>query len=149
MKVLTLVSSLVLIGISTFVFFSSLSLGIGKLQNPGPGFMPFLASILVFTLSVFVFVKGIQGEKGGPSPLNRKRLPKPTLLVMAILAYSFLLDSLGFLISIFLLLFAMFSMEEPQKWRKNIVLSAIVVMISLLIFKKWLGVRFPAGIFSI
>ena len=111
--------------------------------------MPFLASILVFALSVFVLVKGILGEKEGPSPLNRKRLPKPTLLVVAILAYSFLLDSLGFLISIFLLLFAMFSMEEPKKWPKNIVISLIVVILSFLIFKKWLGVRFPAGIFSI
>lgn len=148
MKVLNVVSSLILIGISTFVFFSSLSLGIGQLRNPGPGFMPFLASILVLSLSLIILVMGLKGKNEGSSPIDRKKIFYPTILVMAILGYSFLLDVLGFLISIFLLMFVMFSMSQPTKWMKNIAISVVVIMVSYFIF-KWLGVRFPGGILRI
>jgi len=61
--------SLSLVGFSFLIFFSSLRLEIGNPQAPGPGFMPFLVSVLLFSLSLLVFIlveiKGLAIDEEG------------------------------------------------------------------------------------
>jgi len=47
------------------------------------------------------------------------------------------------------LLFTLFSVTEPQQWRKNLVIAALVAVFSFLVFDKWLRVQLPDGIFLI
>jgi hypothetical protein len=83
MKRLNQITSLFLMGFSVFIFTSSLKLGIGDLQNPGPGFMPLLCSVLLFSLSLVVFIKNLRmsrrkdkDEEGGQSCQSRSRYPE-------------------------------------------------------------------------
>lgn len=154
MKWLNRISSLFLIAFSVLIFSSSLKLGIGNLQNPGPGFMPILVSALVFSLSFLVFIKEIKttgSAKDGDrqTSLGWENLIKPINLVIALCGYSFVLELFGYLSTAFLLMFTMLFIYEPKKWYIHIAIAAIVANLSFLVFCKWLRVQLPMGLFRI
>ena len=143
--------SLAFIGISLLILCLSLRLGIGEVENPGPGFLPLLASIILFSLSVLVFVLDIKGhEKNEKSEgkIFRNRFPKPMAFVTALVVYTSLLGQLGYLITTFMLMVVMFSLTSPKKTFQNILVSAMLVILSYLIFSRWLRVQLPVGLFS-
>jgi len=145
-------SSLFLIGFSIVIFFTSRKLGLGDPQSPGPGFFPFLASLLVFSLSLLVLIKDLIG-----SPKDREKeafigwakLKRPASLLVALSACALLLPVFGYLIISFLLVFSMFFICEPKKWYIHILTSVIIANLSFFVFYKVLGVRFPTGLFQI
>ena len=137
-------------GFSVCVFLSSLKLGIGSPREPGPGFMPLFASVLIFSLSLWVFIKRFYGISGTKSRFkDRGFLLKSSIFVITILGYAFLLEILGFMISAFLLVFTEFSITEPRKWHKNFWVAAVVSILSFVVFRKLLGVQLPRGILPI
>jgi putative tricarboxylic transport membrane protein len=150
MKWLHRVSSLALMGFSVLIGTSSLQLGVGNVQNPGPGFMGFLASVLLFILCLSIFVKDLKrlgrAEEGAT---DWKYLTKPSVLAATLCGYAFLLPALGYLISTFFLLFVMFFVYDPRKRLHHAVIAFIIVNISYLVFYKWLRVILPVGIFNI
>ena len=136
---------------SILIGFLSFQLGIGRIQNVKAGFMPLLAAILLFSLSLLVlFIEGrsVKDHKKGGF-IEWGSLKKPAILVVALIGYAFLLQVFGYLITSFALMFVMFLITEPQKWRKDILIAAITVMLSFLVFDKWLQVRLPGGIFDL
>lgn len=151
MKWLNRISNLSLMGFSVLIVFLCVELGIGKPQSPGPGLMPSLAAVLLFSLSLLTFIFDIKGsnDEEGKTSFRRQDLIKPFSLVVSLIGYAFLLDVIGYIVSTFLLLFVLFSMMEPQKWRKDMVIAAVVATLSFLVFDKWLHVQLPAGIFLI
>ena len=137
-------------GFSVFIFLSSLKLGIGTPKEPGPGFMPLLASVLIFFLSLFVFIKRFHGTDAKKIPSkDRKFLLKASFFVITILGYTLILNVAGYMIAAFLLLFAELSISEPKKWHKNTLIAAIVAILSFLLFRRLLGVQLPRGILSL
>ena len=150
MKWLNRASHLSLMGFSVLIFFFCVRLGIGKPQSPGPGFMPLLAAVLLFCLSfatIIVESRGAADDEGRKSSLGLKELTKPVCLVISLIGYAFLLNVLGYPVATFLLLFTLFSVTEPQQWRKNLLIAALVAVLSFLVFDKWLRVQLPDGIF--
>jgi putative tricarboxylic transport membrane protein len=154
MKWLRRGSSLFLMAFSVLIFISSLDMGIGDLQNPGPGFMALLASILLFSLSSVVLIKNLmmsrrndkdeqEEEKG--SLIGWEHLKKPIILGIALAAYTFILETIGFLIATFFLMFVMVVTYESKKWYKDLLIAALVAGVSFLIFDRWLQVRLPTG----
>jgi Tripartite tricarboxylate transporter TctB family len=130
----------------------SFQLGIGKIHNVKAGFMPFLASILIFSLSLLVLLMEAVGsvkEDKKEAFIDWGSLKKPAILVVALTGYALLLKIFGYLITSFVLMFVMFLVTEPEKWRKDIFIAAIAITLSFLVFDKWLQVRLPAGIFNI
>lgn len=146
---LNTLTSLFLIGLSIAVCVASLRLGVGRFQNPGPGLVPFLSSLLLGILSLSVLVKDLVGPKDRRpkgSPVAWAGLKKPLVLVIGLSGYALLLDDVGYLITAFLLMFLMFFVLDPGKWRIHIVVGSIVAVSSFLIFCKWLQVQLPTGI---
>jgi putative tricarboxylic transport membrane protein len=152
MKWLNRAGNLSLMGFSVLIFFLCVQLGIGKPRSPGPGFMPLLAAVLLFCLSLATIIvesRGSAEDEERKSSLGLKELAKPISLVIALIGYAFLLNVLGYPVTTFLLLFGLFSVTEPQHWRKNLVIAALVAVLSFLVFDKWLRVQLPDGIFLI
>ncbi len=152
MKWLKRAGHLSLMGFSVLIFFLCVQLGLGKPQSPGPGFMPLLAAILLFCLSLATIIvesRGTAEDEEGKSSLGLEELAKPACLVIALIGYAFLLNVLGYPVTTFLLLFGLFSVTEPRHWRKNLVIAALVAVLSFLVFDKWLRVQLPDGIFLI
>jgi len=152
MKWLRAISSLLLMSFSVVIFTSSLNVGIGDFRNPGPGLMGFLASILLIILTGIIFVKENflpPGEKGHGSPIHWQSLSKPFILTFALCGYVFVLETLGYLLSTFLLMFTMLLVSNPRRWYLHIVNALLIVNITYVVFYKMLRVLLPAGAFRI
>jgi len=152
MKWLNVGSSLFLMALSVMIFVSSMELGFGSFQAPGAGFLGFLASLLLFILSLAVLLSTVCGrstEVREQSDMTWQSMVKPASLAAAMCAYALVLGTAGFLLSTTLLLFTMFFMYEPKKFLLHIVVSLVVANGSYILFQKWLGVVLPSGILGI
>ena len=126
----------------------SLRYGLGPLDSPGTGFLPFLAgsaiSLLALIGLVHATVKRTRGA--GWKPVMRGALWKKSLLVMtALLAYALLLKPLGFFLCTALFMGFLLRAVEPQRW---LVVAAGAVLTALGaygIFEVWLKAQLPRG----
>jgi putative tricarboxylic transport membrane protein len=151
MKWLRAVSSLLLMSFSVVIFASSLNVGIGDFRNPGPGLMGFLASILLIILTGIVLVKenlllaGEKREASEGSSFRWQSLSKPSILTLALCGYVVVFETLGYLVSTFLLMFIMLLISNPRRWYFHIINALIIVNITYAVFCKMLRVFLPAG----
>ena len=150
------VVSFFLICLSLLVLTTSYQLGIGSVQSPEPGFMGFLAGALLFSLSIVIFIKDIlrirsAGAKEKDPSIVWGNLTKILILMVTLWCYTFALELLGYLISTFLLMFAMLYLfsPSPKKWGRQLFFAFVVANAAYLVFHKWLQVVLPAGIFRI
>ena len=143
-------NSLFLMALAALIFFSSIQLGLGNLRKPGAGFIPFLASVLVFCLSDIVLLTGtkrhVRGEK--KTGMAWGNAAKMMIMVIALALYISMLKTVGYLLSDWLLMFLMFLIFNPRKWYFHIVSAILVSGVSFAIFRG-LGVQLPTGIFSL
>jgi putative tricarboxylic transport membrane protein len=146
------ISTFFLFGFSVLILSLSLILKVGSFKNPGAGFAPFLASLLLLCLSAVILIKEFFGfEEGGEKVpfITRKNLIKPINLMIALIGYGLLFTALGYVISTFLLMLAMLVIYEPKRWGHNIITALIIVGMSFLVFAVWLRVPLPKGIFDL
>jgi len=139
------------------IFFSlyAYTIGLGKLSGPGPGFMPFWVGIIVTGLACYKLIKEILLKKGEVSPVSqstektkkRSFMGKLILIIAVLLAYAIFLESLGYIITTFLVMMFLLRFAGFTQWVRIITYAAIIVGVSYFAF-KYLGVRFPAGIFT-
>jgi hypothetical protein len=143
------VSSLFLMTLAIFTGVISVQLGVGGLDLMGSGFMPLLASILLFVLSLIDFlssvVRGRTGKRDKKGP-TLGELTKPAMLIGALIVYAYFLSSVGFPIMTFLLVYVLFVVMQPKKWRLDLFYAALVSAVTFLFFDVALKVRLPAGI---
>ncbi len=139
-------------GMAAWIGYMSIQLGIGHLELMGAGFIPFLASVLLFLLSLSACILEMKGSTKGEKKRSHMEwgdLKKPILLVIGLIGYALLLKIFGYLVTTFFLMLLMFFMTGAQKWRKDIAIAATVVILSYILFDQWLQVRLPAGIFHL
>jgi len=105
-------------------------------------YFPFLLSVGMITLSVFLFFLPSQHTTSWPK--GRQWL-KLALLIVAILFYSLFLNHVGFLISASLLMaVCMWGFGAKRRWIAPV--SIAVVISFYIIFDRILGLNLPAGI---
>ena len=131
---------------------SSIRLKLGTLHSPGAGFTPFLTGLLLALFGLMLTLESVKGTEPRGEGLvvalrgfGRKR----TCSLLAVCLYAALLETLGFIITTFLLLFGLFKIIEPRKWLAPLLVSVIAVILSYFIFEVWLRINFPKGIFRI
>lgn len=133
--------------LSVFVCIESLRLGLGSFMAPGPGFLPFGASLVIGLLVCVRFLKE-RGKKliGGVAPLFRGKNIRNVIYILGVLfAYPLLLYQLGFVICT--LFFIGFSLRiiGSQKWRYVLGISIGTAVLSYLLFDVWLNIQLPKG----
>lgn len=114
--------------------------------------MGFLASILLIILTGIILIKENllpPGEDGEGSSIRWESLKKPSILTVALCGYVLFLETLGYLVSTFLLMFIMLLISNPRKWYLHIVNALVIVNITYAVFYKMLRVLLPAGTFRI
>ncbi len=150
MKTYDRVSSLFWLLLSITVFFGSLRLGIGTLHNPGMGFLTFGASGIMGILSLILFVQATLREKGVKrEPLFAGKLWQRILFVLIVLVvYSWIMPTLGYLISTFVLMTLLFWVLERKKIWFVLSSSFLTTLMTYLVFSKWLNCQFPGGLFG-
>jgi putative tricarboxylic transport membrane protein len=151
-KKLNRIGSIFWLVMGIYVAIHAYQLGIGRLRQPGPGFLFFLTSLLLILLSAIELGRTLIGRAGEKEEkiaiLAGIRWEKILLVLVGISAYAFIFNWLGFLLSTFLLMVFLFKAVEPTRWWVAIASSLITTALSYGIFERWLFVPFPRGIFG-
>jgi putative tricarboxylic transport membrane protein len=148
MDIRDIISGIVCLLISVFVFTTSLRLGVGALHNPGPGFILFWASILLAICACILF--GINFFKK-TEPVRRSNAwngadrRNAIIAMAALIAYWLVLPKLGYPIATFSLMLVLFSLGRMKPW-VIILGSLITVLLSYYLFDHLLRTPLPRGL---
>jgi len=141
------ISSVFLMGFGIFFCYQSLRLGLGHVRDPGPGSIPFLSGAVLVGLSLCIFIRSI--AKDQRSAGIGEGWQKGLWVVGSLLAYTFVLETLGFLVTTFLFLMLTLTSDKPRKLLSALLVAFLTVAISYLVFSLWLKVQLPKGILGI
>ncbi len=124
------------------VCFFSWKIGLGRPAKPGPGFMPFMAGLLLVGLS---FSLVIQVLFSWTAPIWSTRVHWKNILsvLAAMAAYGFLLDKVGFIPVTFGFLVLLMKVIEPQSWKKAVWVGVLSSLGSYLLFETLLKSQLP------
>jgi len=124
---------------------------LGQFHNPGPGFLPFGAGLILGVGALAVLVMNLRSKAGRDKAFwaDRSRWPKVFLTLGCIIVYGVLLESLGFLLTTFFSMGFLFRVIEPQRWRTVIAGAFFSAVGAYLIFQTWLQVELPKGFLGI
>jgi len=135
------------IGVGVLFFSSSYSMG--TLSEPGPGALPFGLGLVFVLLSLILLFRSWRGK---PSE-DKKRLSfgsrwhKIFMIILFLALVTFFLESLGYLLSIFLMITLSMLIMEPKRWVSALLLGSISSFSSYVLFDVWLKVQLPKGLF--
>ncbi len=136
-----------------YVAIHSYRIGIGQLNHPGPGFIFFLASLVLVVLGSVdlagALIQRSEARRKEASVWLGIRWPKVLLVLAVLSAYVFFLNVLGFFLGTLLLMIFLYKAIEPTKWWMALAASVITILISMGIFQVWLKVPFPKGFVGI
>lgn len=143
----------------------SLSLRVGTLAAPGPGFLPLVvgtASSVIATIilinSYIVMNRGkinrakeetpTKMEKSGET-LTKENKAKIILFAIGVIIYISFLKTLGYLISTFCLMLYLLRVMRVEGWWRPVVLSVVCSVIAYVVFAVWLKVPLPKGLLAL
>jgi putative tricarboxylic transport membrane protein len=134
------------IALSVVICWGSRQLGLGSLQEPGPGFMPFIMGALMFILTIASIFEKTPSPKERP-PLSGTIMFKLGLTIGSLWLYAFLLPVIGFIPDTLILMMFLFSVIQKVKWTTALLASVLSVAVCYFLFSS-LGAEFPRGFFS-
>lgn len=145
-------SGLVGLIFAIYICIESSRLSFGSFHNPGPGFLPLLVGLFLGIFSMIVFLQATlsgRSQEHFPPWYPRERWKRLIWVLVALFAYAICLETLGFLISTFLLLVFLFRYGmERKRWVVAIGASAMASFSSYAVFELWLRTQLPRGIFG-
>lgn len=126
----------------------SYRLSLGSVHEPGPGFFPFGAGLCMLFLSLaatFQSLKksGDEEHTTGAEPLRWRSI---VIILVAIVAYAFTLETVGFLINTFLFICLLLKVVEPQTWKTSIIGGLIAAIVANIVFNVIFQAQIPSGI---
>lgn len=121
----------------------------GNFANPGAGFLPLLVGMLMFLLSLILFIQSFsKGEEGGKILWTKGATARVLLILASLIVYGLLLESLGFILMTFLLMGFLFLAIGSQRIVLAFFLSLFSSIGCYAVFQLWLEVQLPKGIFG-
>ena len=139
------VSGLFWLAVAIFAAVQGLSLKLGSLHRPGPGFFPFWGAVVLGLLSIGLIVRSRGRDVTAARP--RPDTAKPVVAVGAILGYLLLLEVLGFVTVTFLFLLLLFRLER-RGWAASAASAVAGALASYAVFQLWLKTQLPTGSFG-
>ncbi len=144
-----LVSSLVFSGLAVIFMVGALRYGFGSFSRPGPGLMPFFASIIVLVLSGIVFFISLskRKERGGEKDQflpDKGILIRQIVGVLSLFGYGIALEPLGFTLTTVLFMVVVLRFVGLKKNRKIFILATYIIVLYPK-KEKWNSARIIAG----
>lgn len=137
---------------SLFISYESYRLGLGKVNQPGPGFLFFWTGIVVAILSIVVIVRSFAArasEEVKETTAGEGRLTKIIPVLIALFLYAFLIEWLGFIVVTLLLFLFILGVVEKKKWLFTIAVSVAVTLFAYLVFEVALQSQLPKGLLGL
>lgn len=122
---------------------------IGRLTQPGPGYLPLVLGIILLLLSLILLVGQIKKTPGAGQAV----LPatpsggwkKVVYAVSVLMAAAFLFERVGYLLTFFVLIVLLMKGVGRQSW-KRILLTALLTTLGVyIVFVRLLEVQLPRG----
>ena len=133
-----------------FVIWSGLKLKLGTINDPGAGFVLFYTGILMCLFAASIIFAAL--TEGGPTLGSRwenARWTRPLLVIVCLIAFSFALDPLGFLLSSIPLMLLLLRVVDPVRWPLAVPIAVLVPLGMWWVLKRLLLIQLPSGIFEI
>jgi hypothetical protein len=146
-----LLSSLFFAVCGLLIAAGSLRMTIGRLGEPGPGFLPLIVGTLLALVSAVLFIQSLRRKKqdrkaSGPEGKERFKVVTTSL---SLILYAAAFKPLGFILVTFFLLVFLFKVIGGFDWKASIAGPALITFFFYLLFAVWLEVQFPPGPFGI
>ena len=133
-----------------FVIWSGLKLKLGTVNDPGAGFVLFYTGILMCLFAASIILSAL--TEGGPTLGSRwenARWSRPLLVIACLIAFSFALNPLGFLLSSIPLMLLLLRVVDPVRWTLAIPIAVLVPLGMWWVLKRLLLIQLPSGMFEI
>ena len=138
------------LALGIFVIRSGIKLKLGTINDPGSGYVLFYTGILMCLFALTIIIAAV--TEGGPSFASRwegARWTKPLTLIACLIAFSFALEPLGFLLSAIPLMLLLLRAIDPVRWPLAIPLAVLAPLGVWWVLKRALLIQLPSGIFEI
>lgn len=133
------VFKLVLLTVGLLAMAGGWQLGLGTLQEPGPGLWPAMVAAVLAALTVFLLLNERHSEVEGLTP----RSWKVAVAVATLVVFVFGLAYLGLILPTVLLLVFWFRWLGDEPWPLSLLLGTIFASAYYVLFAVLLGVPFP------
>ena len=138
------------LALGVFVVWAGRDLGIGTVEAPGSGFLPFWAGILMCAFALAVLWNAVTGEGASVASLWADvRWDSVVLMIGSLAVYAALLDVLGFLLATVPLLLVLLRGVDPVRWRTAIPIAVLSTVAVWWVLKRALLIQLPAGVLEI
>lgn len=141
------VSAFFWICIALIICIESLRLGPGSFMNPGPGFVPLASGLILLIFAGIVIILSLRKRGEAQEVLWKPgmRWRKMIFIVLSIIAYTLLINPLGFRLMTFLWMGFVCWRIGGMKLRSAIFISLITTFAVYLVFEHYLNILFPKG----
>jgi putative tricarboxylic transport membrane protein len=143
------IGSIVCLIVAAAAIWQSAIIPMGRISKPGPGFLPFWVGIILALLSGVLWTEASLRKPSADQVRFLSGEGKWQYVVFAalsLLAYTGLMEILGFRLSTFLLLIFLFWFVGKQKWWVVLTGASLVTVFTHLIFRVALKVQLPVGL---
>ena len=158
-----LIGGLVLLGISAWAIIGGLILHLGKVSEPQPGFFPFWGGVVLALLSGLLLLQAWAGpcragragraakagKAGGAGKTGESfGAIRPMIVIIGLIAYVALLNTLGFLIATLVFSIVLLRVLGAKRVWALALAALCISLASYVLFDRVLNVTLPAGILS-
>lgn len=126
----------------------SQSVDIGTMEEPGPGFLPLWAGVLLGIMSAVLIVKAFFQKYGAGEAFfaEHDSWKRVCMVVGSLVAYNFLLVPLGFVLTTFCFVAFLVKCIFPQPWLRTTVTAVLSTAGAQIVFVNLLELQFPKGL---
>jgi putative tricarboxylic transport membrane protein len=148
MRHLDVYSSVFWLVFSIYIAVESYRLGLGKWDEPGPGYFPFGAALLFGCMAFVVFVRSLSIRPVSKTDAGQRyRWQNVILVLIAMVLYTLLLDSIGFVLCTFLIVVFFVKIVALRRWTSSIMMALCMSIGAYLLFSFFLKAPLPKGFF--
>jgi len=153
LKLGEVIGGLILLSVGAWAIIGGVKLHLGKVSEPQPGFFPFWGGVVLVVLSGILLLQSRAGPcKAGKAGKAGKRAEsfgaiwRPMIMIIGLIAYVALLNTLGYLIATLVLSILLLRVLGAKRvWA--LALAALCISLgSYVLFDRLLNVTLPAGI---
>ena len=117
----------------------------------GIDFLPFWMSAFIGILALILLITALRGKIKEPDQplLPKENIPRVILVLIALLVYLILFETIGYVLSTFLFFVATIFILQRSRMMSIIFFGALFTFLLFAIFKVWLKSPLPTGLFGI
>ena len=141
------ISALFFFGLSLFICVQSVIIGLGTPDTPGSGMLPFCAGTGMGLLALWLVIQSFRSKKA-PDDVpgdGAFRWGKCFLVCICLFGYAIVVDWLGFVLTTFIAVLALFHLFESKKGWLVVIKAALIAIGNYLFFVEGLGLSLPRG----